>query len=129
MSFWDAVRCALRRFGDFTGIATRPEFWWFALFVALGDLALNSMNIVTNEGTTYLGASLSGVFGVATILPLLAVAVRRLRDAGRAWPELFWLLLPIAGVIVLAVHLANPRWPQMPQPAQYTVPEPLPADG
>ncbi|HUG51593.1 MAG TPA: hypothetical protein VLZ78_11410, partial [Terrimesophilobacter sp.] len=33
--------------------------------------------------------------------PSLAVTVRRLRDAGYQWGHIFWLLLPVAGVIVL----------------------------
>jgi uncharacterized membrane protein YhaH (DUF805 family) len=35
------------------------------------------------------------------------VTIRRLRDVGRRWTELFWLLLPVAGLIVLIVHLAE----------------------
>ncbi|WP_291048660.1 DUF805 domain-containing protein [Herbiconiux sp.] len=36
-------------------------------------------------------------------MPTLAVTVRRLRDANRSWAELFWLLLPIVGLIVLII--------------------------
>jgi uncharacterized membrane protein YhaH (DUF805 family) len=108
VTFLHAIRSAAARFGVFAGTATRPEFWWFALFVALGHLALNSLNLVTPAGTVYLGASLSGAFGVVTLLPLLAVTVRRLHDAGRGAVELLWLLLPIAGLVVLIVHLGGP---------------------
>jgi uncharacterized membrane protein YhaH (DUF805 family) len=41
-------------------------------------------------------------------VPTIAVAVRRLRDTGRRWTELFWLLVPIAGLIVLALYLCDP---------------------
>ncbi len=108
MNMFQAVRAVLRKYADFTGTASRSEFWWFALFSAIGHLVLNALNIVTAQGTVYLGASLSGAFGLAIFIPTLAVAVRRLRDAGRSWAELFWLLLPIAGLIVLIVHLADP---------------------
>jgi uncharacterized membrane protein YhaH (DUF805 family) len=48
------------------------------------------------------------VWSIAVLLPSLAVTVRRLRDAGRSWTQLFWLLLPIAGLIILIVRLCEP---------------------
>lgn len=122
MTFFEAIRSALTRFGVFTGRAFRPEFWWFALFVGLGHLGLNSLNIATPDGTVYLGASLSGAFGIATLLPLIAVTARRLHDAGRGAIELLWLLLPIAGLIVLVVHLAEPT--RAPGPGTPVHPDP-----
>ena len=55
-----------------------------------------------------IGSSLAGAWSVAVLVPSLAVSVRRLRDAGRAWTELFWILLPIAGLIVLIVRFCEP---------------------
>lgn len=63
---------------------------------------------MTPEGVITLGSSLAGAWSIAVLLPSLAVAVRRLREAGRSWAELFWLLLPVAGLIVLIVRLAEP---------------------
>ncbi|MES1170696.1 MAG: DUF805 domain-containing protein, partial [Leifsonia sp.] len=56
----------------------------------------------------YTSFSFAGLWGIAVLLPSLAVAVRRLRDAGRSWAELFWILLPIAGVIILIVRFCEP---------------------
>ncbi|MCU1585567.1 MAG: hypothetical protein JWM49_2123 [Microbacteriaceae bacterium] len=103
-----SLRAVLQKYADFTGTAVKPEFWWFVLFSVIAHLALNSPNIFTDQGTVYLGASLSGAFGLVVLVPTLAVTVRRLRDAGRSWAELFWLLHPIAGLIVLIIHLADP---------------------
>lgn len=111
MSFFEAIATAFKKYATFTGTAGRPEFWWFALFVYLGAAALNALNLITPQGTIYLGSSLSAVFGLAVLLPYLAVTVRRLRDTGRSWANLFWLLLPIAGLIVLIVLLAQPGTP------------------
>ena len=55
--------------------------------------------------------SFASVWSIVVLLPSLAVTVRRLRDAGRTWTELFWLLLPIAGAIVLIVHLCDASKP------------------
>ena len=37
-----------------------------------------------------------------------AVALRRLRDAGHDWGNLFWILVPIAGLIVLVIFWTRP---------------------
>jgi uncharacterized membrane protein YhaH (DUF805 family) len=120
-----SVQTVLRKYSDFTGSASRPEFWWFALMTAIAHLALNSLNIFTENGTIYLGASLSGAFGIAVLLPTLAVTVRRLRDAGRSWTELFWLLLPVAGLILLIVHLSEPTRPTTALPPQVATATPV----
>jgi uncharacterized membrane protein YhaH (DUF805 family) len=53
-------------------------------------------------------AFLSYVFSVATLIPSLAIMVRRLRDAGYKWYNVFWAFLPIAGIIILIVLLVKP---------------------
>jgi uncharacterized membrane protein YhaH (DUF805 family) len=108
MSFVQSIQSVFRNYAVFTGRASRPEFWWFVLFTTLVQSAANALNVVTPNGTVFLGSSLAGLWSAAVLLPSLAVTVRRLRDAGRKWTELFWLLLPIAGLIVLIVHLAEP---------------------
>lgn len=127
MTFFESIKTVFRKYAEFTGRATRPEFWWFALFSGLVSGALASLNITTTTGvwggymggmgnfdgdtvasTLYLGASLAGLWGFVVLLPSLAVAVRRLRDAGHQWTEIFWILLPIAGAIILIVRLADP---------------------
>ncbi|MCU1597132.1 MAG: hypothetical protein JWQ47_871 [Glaciihabitans sp.] len=124
MNMLQSVRAVLRKYAEFTGTAVRLEFWWFALFSVIAHLALNSLNIFTDQGMVYLGVSLSGAFGLVVLVPTLAVTVRRLRDAGRSWAELFWLLLPIAGLIVLIIHLADP--PRQPAAVSPQVAAPTP---
>ncbi len=111
MSFTQSIETNFRKYAEFTGRASRPEFWWFALFTALVSAALNSLVFITPNGTFDFGSGMSGLWAVVVLLPSLAVAVRRLRDAGRRWTELFWILLPIAGLIVLIVHLCDPSVP------------------
>lgn len=50
---------------------------------------------------------LSGLFSLATILPSIAAATRRLHDTGRSgWWQLLWLL-PLIGMIILIIFLAQ----------------------
>ena len=107
MTFQQSIVTVFRKYAEFGGRASRPEFWWFVLFTTLVSAVLNGANVLTPQGTIYLGSTLSGLWSLAVLLPSLAVTVRRLRDAGRSWAELFWLLLPLVGMIVLIVHLCD----------------------
>ena len=96
MNFQDAIRTCLTKYADFSGRATRPEYWWFVLFVVLGGILLSLISSI-----------LGGVFSLATLLPSLAAATRRLHDTQRSgWWQLIGLV-PVIGVIVLLVFLAQ----------------------
>lgn len=125
MSFGDAIRTVFRKYAEFEGRASRPEFWWWALFSFLVSSALSVFNVIplgvpTEYGAVAsVGSVLTGLWGIAVLLPGLAVTVRRLRDAGYGWANIFWILLPIAGLIILIVYLAKP--------SQYAAPAVAPA--
>lgn len=118
MTFFESIKTVFSKYAEFTGRATRPEFWWFALFSFLVSAALSSLNVYTtsfnllsatsSSNTLTFGSSLASLWSIAVLLPSLAVTVRRLRDAGYRWTQLFWILLPIAGAIVLIVRLTEP---------------------
>ena len=48
------------------------------------------------------------IFGLALILPMLALTVRRLRDAGFHWALIFIIFSPMVGSLALLVLLAMP---------------------
>lgn len=108
MDFTTAVTTVFTKYADFEGRATRPEYWWFILFSILVSMALGALNFQAPNGTVTFGSSLAAFWSIITLVPTLAVGVRRLRDAGRAWTNLFWLFLPILGVIILIIYLAEP---------------------
>lgn len=97
VAFHEAIRIGFAKYAEFNGIASRSEFWWFALFVTLVTTAL-----------TYLSEALASVFLIAVLLPLLAVGARRLHETGRSgWWQLF-LLAPVGGLVILSVLWALP---------------------
>ena len=104
ISFAAAVRHAAQHFDDFDGRAARAEFWWFTLTVGLAAGA-----------GAQVGPWLAALVGAVALLPWLAVAVRRLRDAAQSPWWLLMLLVPIAGLVVSAVLLALPS--KVPQPS------------
>jgi uncharacterized membrane protein YhaH (DUF805 family) len=101
---------AYKRYADFKGRAGRKEFWLFILWMLIGsavalclDIALFGFQDEPGEGFS----PFYWVFGLANLVPCLAVTFRRLHDIGRtAW----WILLgllPIIGTIVLIVFYAK----------------------
>jgi uncharacterized membrane protein YhaH (DUF805 family) len=107
MTFGQSIATVFRKYADFSGRASMSEFWWFFLFSALVGSGLSTIDIA------YLGGSadrpgLTTLWSLATLLPSLAVSVRRLRDGGNKWAQMFWLLVPIAGLVVLILRWCDP---------------------
>jgi uncharacterized membrane protein YhaH (DUF805 family) len=122
MSFGEAIQTVFRKYAEFTGRAMRAEFWWWALFNFLVASALSLFNVIRIGNNAYLGSLLSGLWGIAVLLPSLAVAVRRLRDAGYGWGYLFFILVPVAGIVVLIVYWAQPTKAAVPPPTAANAP-------
>lgn len=103
MSWFLAV---LRQYATFKGRARRKEYWMFVLCYVALYLALIIVDGLT--GTFDMGTErglLSGLFLVATLLPSVAVAVRRLHDTDRSGWWLLLSLVPIVGQIGLLYFL------------------------
>jgi uncharacterized membrane protein YhaH (DUF805 family) len=127
MRFEQAITAGFRNYAEFGGRARRPEFCWWGLFTTLVSAALSAlpawpMMSLSWHGSFQPGNGLAGVWSIAVLLPTLGLTVRRLRDAGYGWGHLFWLLLPLAGLIVLIVLCAQPSGPVAPSAADPTRP-------
>ena len=110
MTFGAAVGRVFRRYADFSGRAGLPEFWWFVLLLAVVATGLGALAgfLPNSRG---IADGLATFWSLATLLPTLAVAVRRLRDGGNRWTQLLWLFVPVAGPIVLILRFCDPRIP------------------
>jgi uncharacterized membrane protein YhaH (DUF805 family) len=96
MTFAEAIKTCFSKYADFSGRASREEFWYFALFTLLGSLVLNMLDNT---------ASL--VFSLMTLIPSTAAASRRLHDTNRSgWLQLLWLV-PLIGWIVVTYFLVQ----------------------
>jgi uncharacterized membrane protein YhaH (DUF805 family) len=105
MNFIQAVKSVFSQYVDFKGRAVRSEFWYFYLFVVLvnfiiifaGGYEAAVQNIPTKE-FNYITGVIAQIFHLVTIVPFLAVAVRRLHDVNRSG---WFILLPltIIGII------------------------------
>lgn len=108
VTFKQAIDLGFSNYAEFNGRASRSEFWWWVLFTALIAAALSLFESISLGGDKNLGSLLSGMWSLAILLPSLAVGVRRLRDADYGWGNMFWGLIPFAGIIVLVIMWAQP---------------------
>ncbi len=95
----------LKNYTGFSGRARRREHWTF-FFIHLAIL-LVLFGIGVAVGATFL----SSLYGLAVLLPLLALCSRRLHDTGRSAKWIFIGFLPIIGQIVLLVFYVQDSQP------------------
>ena len=109
MTFPAAIRRCFSRYATFSGRASRSEYWWFFLFLVLGNVVCGLLDgvlfgtgsIETASGRVEAqagGGILSAVFGLVTIVPALAAGWRRMHDSGRSGLYLFYPLIVIVGI-------------------------------
>ncbi|MGO6743539.1 DUF805 domain-containing protein [Rhizobium leguminosarum] len=93
MGFGQAIGSFFKNYVNFSGRASRSEFWFSTLFVVLVSIALYAVDR---------SETLSRIWSLATFLPSIAMAARRLHDINRSgWWQLLGLLFPIGTVVVL----------------------------
>ncbi|MCD7835971.1 MAG: DUF805 domain-containing protein [Lachnospiraceae bacterium] len=88
---------AFKNYFKFSGRARRKEYWMFVLFNFIVSLVLGIIGKVT--GITIL----STIYGIAVIIPSLALCFRRLHDTGRNGAWILLSLIPFIGEIVLFI--------------------------
>jgi len=116
MDLVQAVKSSFRKFADFKGRASRSEYWYFALATNVGPylLVIAGSFFSALLGGSDLAYAISNLIGLvaaaallASIIPSLACATRRLHDTGHSGGAIFLSLIPIVGPIILIVWLAS----------------------
>jgi len=100
MTFAAAVKSGIGNFANFSGRASRSEFWWFILF------SLGVVSVVALLDAIVIGLEKTSIFallvGYIFVLPNFAVSVRRMHDSNLSgwW---YWLvyLFPIGMFVQL----------------------------
>jgi uncharacterized membrane protein YhaH (DUF805 family) len=115
MTLRQSVATCYRRYADFTGRASRSEYWWFVLFAGLVEMAGVVLAVLmarsSAAGVLVALFVLFGLFVLGTILPTFAVWVRRLHDTDHSGAWWFIGLIPVIGGIVLFVFLVSKGTP------------------
>ena len=102
MSFTEAIRSVLNQYAGFTGRARRSEYWYWVLFYIIVSVIASMLDRALFGGS-WSRAFITGIVGLAFLLPTLAVAVRRLHDTSRSGWWILIALIPVIGGIILLV--------------------------
>ncbi len=90
MTFRESLESVFAKAFVFSGRASRPEFWWFALFWALTYATIALVGALSLP--EWLARALQLTFLFVTAPPLIAVSFRRLQDTGRTgWLSQAWV--------------------------------------
>ena len=95
----------MRKYAVFSGRARRQEYWMFVLFNVIIVLFLGIIDEMADSDFESSRSTLTTLYVLATLIPFLAVGVRRLHDTGRSG---WWMLIgviPIIGAIVLLIFI------------------------
>ena len=134
MTFGQSIKYCFSNYATFNGRASRSQFWWFILFTTIVSLILavpyyvglatsprsleisgsNASALYTElNGLAIFGLIITIIWGLATLLPTLAVGCRRLHDTDRSgwWQLLYFLCCCIVGPIVIIVFWCLPGTP------------------
>lgn len=162
-TFSQAVVRYFKRYARFSGYSSRSEYWWVYLFniivgsvfaVLMSVSFLPMMYALSLAHETPDGALLFpdggvwslmpltiivvvlAIYSLATLVPTIALTVRRIRDTGRDWPWIFVGFVPyIGGLLVLLLCAQKtdmsqhrPEWednsPGKPAEASHSDPQP-----
>ena len=106
MDFQTSIKTCFKKYADFSGRASRSEFWWFELFLWIGTLVTAIIDTMMlgysfeDNGPIYI------IFSVVVFLPAIAVGARRLHDINKSgWWQL--LVFTIIGIILLIIWWAT----------------------
>lgn len=102
---------AWKNYINFQGRARRKAYWMFILFNLIALVVLSFIeSAIGLSGQNGYGI-LTGLYTLAIILPLIALAVRRLHDTGRSGWWILIGLVPLVGPIVLIVFYVTDSQP------------------
>ena len=112
----NAYKNFFKGYVDFTGRSKRSEYWWIWLtnMILLVPFYSAYFKALANPRNETALMALGGIaiiymiFGLALMLPMLALTVRRLRDAGFHWALIFIIFIPMVGPLALLALLAMP---------------------
>ncbi|KRA38107.1 MULTISPECIES: DUF805 domain-containing protein [unclassified Nocardioides] len=94
---------ALKKYAVFSGRARRAEFGWFTL-VSFGiSIVLAIVDNVVGlapDGAGFSTGLLGALYALGTLVPSIAVLVRRIHDTGRSGWFALLLLIPCVGIFV-----------------------------
>lgn len=96
-----SISGSLKKYADFSGRATRKEFWLFVLFLYITEFIAGFIDGLA--GTEFV----ANIVLVGLLLPYIAVAARRMHDVGKSG---WFMLIPFYNLILaFTPSIPNPE--------------------
>ncbi|MFL4476359.1 DUF805 domain-containing protein [Paeniglutamicibacter sp. MACA_103] len=120
--FGEAIQRFFKKYATFSGRASRSEYWWVALLSFLvsiiGQIAMTAGGAATADPYTQEpgsgmipGLVIVIIYGLATLVPSIAVSVRRLHDGNFSGWLYLLVLIPVLGGLAIFVLMLLPSNP------------------
>ncbi len=97
MGFGQAISAGFSNYVNFSDRACRSEYWYWILFIIIAEIVTGAIDVTL--GVQFV----TGIFGLVTFLPGLAIAIRRLHDLDRTGWWVLLGLIPLIGWIILLI--------------------------
>ena len=91
----------LKQYADFDGRARRSEYWYFVLFNLIVAIVLAVFDVIIAKMTGITVNILGTLYGLAVLIPSVAVSVRRLHDTNRSGWWVLLALVPLVGLVLI----------------------------
>lgn len=113
MTFQESVKHVFNNYANFSGRASRSEYWYFFLFNCIIGFVLQGLAVIfgSTENPSLLFTILYYLYSLAVLIPGLAVNFRRLHDIGKGGGWILINLIPIIGSIWYIVLLCTASEP------------------
>lgn len=89
------------RYFDFEGRTDRATFWKTVLVNIIISIICGALVKLPIIGLV--AGLVVSLYSIATIIPGIAIQVRRLNDIGKSWPYIFLAFVPCVGALILLV--------------------------
>jgi uncharacterized membrane protein YhaH (DUF805 family) len=93
-TFGEAIKVCISKYVDFSGRASRSEFWYFILFTLIGSFVTGLIDGILFPYNEL--ALIDSLFSLLVFLPSIAVSIRRMHDINRVG---WWILLPLVNIV------------------------------
>lgn len=139
MGFVEAIKSVFSKYAEFEGRARRSEYWYWVLLNVIVSLVTSGVGfgigLAFSLGDAQ-SSALGTIWSLATLIPSLAVSVRRMHDIGKSGWSILIELIPIVGSIIFIVWCCrdsemmpneygeSPKYPSMANPYGYAPQQP-----
>lgn len=115
VSFFEAVSLYYSNYANFSGRASRSEYWFVALYSFIFGIGFSVLALSTGTIDPYTGAPqgnglVSAIYWIwilVNFIPSLSVLWRRLHDVNKSGGYAFMVLIPFIGWIFVLIALVK----------------------